>query len=947
MRVDKFVLSCVVLSFLLAIVFFPSVSAFDFNVTLKYHNGTVVPGANFTLTEYAVYGESFGGGGPEINATFTNLSDSNGIVRIGGITNGSDNLVPRNSSGSIASDSFYALSARLNNSENVTYVGPIIPNFNTLIFEEAISGSFIYLEPAIGINITVYNSTNPSQLLGRGIDVVDGEFGNHLSASSDNQSLTDSVVYLPLNSSNSAKANYSFSFYGEAIPPMSVKFGPDEFFTSTCDMNSTRYNAGEVVSCSINSSINLVHVSGYFNSSSVMGWNADTYDGVNYLIMPGERIYASMGGAYADLGAISFFSGGGAGYNDTYNSTTGFFNVSIPAGEIGIESLLLFFGRNGSTPYSAIYNVSVNLTSTDITGQQVIPEPLNGVDDYFAVSTFSDQQGGSSSFNVSSSLTTFNITQGDGDSPRGLFTEITQSYSNGKVIKWTYAPTAEGKGATIQIPIINSSTVDVNTFAMGNSPKKLTLSTASLASNSIYNIEINSFERKTADDRSHEQTGSMKIEMFDYFNDSCNVPNPGEGCSLFNIDNASDSTAGNQAFRLMMLGKANVKMTDVSTNTSVMYVGVNLRQFNAPPADFGNNASEDSGNTTDFDQLWKFGSTGPETYNYVFVSIPYNDSKINESSEINVSVDKLYDTTSSTDGTWEQVWNNTGTGDGNTSAVENLSDYSAKFSDWDYLLNGTTCMSNVSSTNITNPCSMDNSSNLIYLRIPHFSGTGLNVNGQCIGDCTVDTQSGTGNSGDSGSSGSSSSSSGGSSNVVNIWKNTFVEDDMDFSIKNSINKDLKEKERVRIKIGKEKHFVGVLNITGDKVTIEVSSTQQQATLSIGEAKSFEVTGDNFYDINVLLDGIVDNKAKIKIRYVHDLIEKASPENNIEDSSNNRLSPTLNDKIRNFDVLKFGFWAFIVLIIVGVIFAVLKFNEKKSRDKNETVKVKPGQKIKVS
>jgi len=80
-----------------------------------------------------------------------------------------------------------------------------------------------------------------------------------------------------------------------------------------------------------------------------------------------------------------------------------------------------------------------------------------------------------------------------------------------------------------------------------------------------------------------------------------------------------------------------------------------------------------------------------------------------------------------------------------------------------------------------------------------------------------------------------------------------------------------EGARVAINVEEEIHYVEIIEITNTTVTINVSSTPQQAILSIGDEKKFEVTDDDFYDILVRLNGIENNNANLTISNIHEEI----------------------------------------------------------------------------
>jgi len=113
----------------------------------------------------------------------------------------------------------------------------------------------------------------------------------------------------------------------------------------------------------------------------------------------------------------------------------------------------------------------------------------------------------------------------------------------------------------------------------------------------------------------------------------------------------------------------------------------------------------------------------------------------------------------------------------------------------------------------------------------------------------------------------------GNGNVLFFRSNTFIEDDVEFSEKGTISRSFPVKRKIRIKIDDEQHFVEVISLTNSNVIVSVSSTPQQAELSIGEEKKFNVNDDNYYDLIVKLTSIVNNRANLDLKYLHEKISE--------------------------------------------------------------------------
>jgi len=163
-----------------------------------------------------------------------------------------------------------------------------------------------------------------------------------------------------------------------------------------------------------------------------------------------------------------------------------------------------------------------------------------------------------------------------------------------------------------------------------------------------------------------------------------------------------------------------------------------------------------------------------------------------------------------------------------------------------------------------------NSSNLSYTSNPSTAGAGTFTL-----TCTGSDYSGNGASIETSysveQSSTGGSSAGGGGSTSGIWKNTYLADDAEFSVKGLITRDLAAKSRIKLKINAKTHFVGVITLGLSNAVIEVTSTPQQATLKVGENKKFDVDDNGYYDLIVKLNSILTNKASISIESINEKI----------------------------------------------------------------------------
>ena len=186
--------------------------------------------------------------------------------------------------------------------------------------------------------------------------------------------------------------------------------------------------------------------------------------------------------------------------------------------------------------------------------------------------------------------------------------------------------------------------------------------------------------------------------------------------------------------------------------------------------------------------------------------------------------------------------------------------------------------------------------------------------------------------------------SSGGSTFSSYWSST-REVSMD-SLEEGLVRPLKEKQRLRYYIGGSRHYIGIVGMTATSVTVNLSSTPQQATINIGETKKFEVTDDYYYDISIKLNSIntTSNEAELFIKYINEsmnITTTAITNTSIDIVTTNETSPNADqeDNKTNSDTeeTKIGLPKIInplnlilfILIILGLVVIIfLIFYKKK-------------------
>lgn len=180
-------------------------------------------------------------------------------------------------------------------------------------------------------------------------------------------------------------------------------------------------------------------------------------------------------------------------------------------------------------------------------------------------------------------------------------------------------------------------------------------------------------------------------------------------------------------------------------------------------------------------------------------------------------------------------------------------------------------------------------------------------------------------SGSSSGGGSGSSGTGGSTAT---WTNTYPDDSTELSAKtDGVTRTLSAKWRIRLKIASETHYVGILSLTSSTATVEVSSTPQTKTLSIGQSTKFDANTDGFYDMTITLVSISNSQANLKVVYLHEEVPAGAQQNQTSTTSTTTTSETEGETASSLTTTKKVVLIIAAILILGVV-AFVAFRKRK-------------------
>jgi len=644
-----------------------------------------------------------------------------------------------NMSLTLSNDWFYELSIIHNDSSGVVdYVGQSLPAFPYRDFSMLNNVNF-YLVDAGTINITVINGTN--NVTNFEYQVKDQKLGFPVKGCTSNSAGTETICKIPRD------RNYSIMVM--PAQQAQTQFVPVSYdwnnFTAIEDYNIDSISSYNFTKKTVNKQFNITEsyarISGYLNATlmfniSISSW--DEFIVVPFLSEPGDMIFMTYGTMPFNASVICPLL-----YDtDVYNNATGFYNITLPYAEQETVKYILFAAaKNGSTYYGGYRNIT-------LTGDKEINFTMYGMlgdDSFINQSSFND------GYNVvNTSRQTFQLVNSTNHtiSNAESFIEITVDYSSYGAIEFTFLEDlAAPNNGNFSLPLLNVTGIkEMNVYDMQNAPKRVSKKTPAqiIANNTIV---LSAFNPKALDGTTGAQ---ISIALYQS-NSTCDVPNPIVGCNL-TVPGTMDAFA---MFPVVM-GGGKISFRMGMGEVLVHYVDVDMLASGPPDALFEDDNDVTEGTTGAFNKAMKFGSNGPTIYDYVLISLPYtqgvsgSQTGLDESAEVNVSIPTFYDED------WSVVWNTSLNGTNATFLAGNHSHYSTYQSEWETLMGNNTCIVTTTGTseiNSSHPCHIDTTNDRIWIRLPHFSGTGPDVDGDVITYTPATTTTPSGNGGGGGGGG--------------------------------------------------------------------------------------------------------------------------------------------------------------------------------------------------
>lgn len=428
---------------------------------------------------------------------------------------------------------------------------------------------------------------------------------------------------------------------------------------------------------------------------------------------------------------------------DVYKPEEGYYDIGIPKPAKYDSTYLIYitaYDQSEDQHYGAVKDITLKSGEGNITGMNLTLEPLLGEESELIAHGVSEE---GQNAKVTTALKKFQFVDsasGEKIIPESYNSEIHMDYTDywpdSTEVVWTRDSGNHSTNAEVdhfELPVFGKEGSRLNSFVYDHKPRSIIrLTEEKLDVDDTFNVTV--FEGDLEDTFIGGETGDIEISIFR--GDDADSPYPDDSNLIYSSNETGfDNSREELEFvnKLLKILGGNMSFRISTENISVHYSNVDVSKSGSPDAIFSSGA-EIKGT---FDSLWKFGSTGPDIYDEVLISMPYDES--NEENTT-VHIPYLYD-----EEDWENpIWN--------ASAGDNITDiktdpdlryYRDGYVDTEYeaYLNGTgvTCIENNKklSEGIGHK---DTANQTIWLEIPHFSGVGLNVEGEATKESNLEVE---------------------------------------------------------------------------------------------------------------------------------------------------------------------------------------------------------------
>ncbi len=183
--------------------------------------------------------------------------------------------------------------------------------------------------------------------------------------------------------------------------------------------------------------------------------------------------------------------------------------------------------------------------------------------------------------------------------------------------------------------------------------------------------------------------------------------------------------------------------------------------------------------------------------------------------------------------------------------------------------------------------------------------------------------------------GGTTSGGGGGGGTTTTYKTYAVTDEQ---LLQGYTQILSKDDKIKFSINNKNHslLVNSVNEALNYANLTLSSTPFNFLIYVNETKKFELTNDNFYDLLVKLNNLVDNKANLTIKQIYEKIEVKEEE---KVGESREVGEEERKEEKPLDVKKYlVFWVIILIVIIIILITYSRKHIKYKRWKKWTLLV---------
>ena len=146
------------------------------------------------------------------------------------------------------------------------------------------------------------------------------------------------------------------------------------------------------------------------------------------------------------------------------------------------------------------------------------------------------------------------------------------------------------------------------------------------------------------------------------------------------------------------------------------------------------------------------------------------------------------------------------------------------------------------------------------------------------------------------------------------------------------------RERMKLLVHNEMHYVGVVSFAIDSAVINIASNPMNITFGVGEEKKFDFNSDGFNDMAVKVNSIKNGSVNVSVKEINEFVINKIVVNNT-DFGNKAINEITKTIKKIFGLSPVIFYLIVFILIIGIIVTVIIIKDmRKNMDVMKKIKL---------